>query len=224
MSLTKKETELAKLVVEWLKEQHWEVYQEVQFGFGGGVADIVAVRHGIMWIIECKTAYGLAVLEQAYRWPTHYRSIAVPWARTQRNYRVARDYYQVGVLEVDSNIFSHNGSVDEVIYPKLFVRHHDSVKRYLNLLTELHKTFALAGSANGDHLTPYKNTMIDVRKIIEKNPGCTIGFVFEQLGVMHYASEASFKGNILTALESFEPWCVVDKSSKPCKLFIEGRI
>ena len=208
------ETELAASVVSWLQEQHWEIYQEVQYGYMGRVADIVARRGDILWIIECKTSYCFCVLEQATRWPVHYRSIAVPWARTPRDYRVALNYYQVGVLEVEHN------SVEEIIDAPLCVRHHKEAKRIVSSLIDLHKTYALAGSRSGNHLTPYKHTMIEVRKVIENNPGCTIGFLYDQLGKQHYSSKDSFKGNLLKALEDFEKWCKIDKNSKPYKLSV----
>jgi hypothetical protein len=215
------ETELAKPVIKWLTEQHWEVYQEVQFGYGGGVADIVAERNGILWIIETKTTYGFAVLEQATRWPVHYRSVAVPFSRN-RDYRVARDYYKVGIIEV-SNKFEV--VVDEVIRPPLFAKNKDTAKRYKDCLMEIHKTYAEAGSQSGHHLTPYKYTMLEVRKVIEANPGCTIKFLYEQLGKMHYSNASSFKGNLVKALIFFEnTWCRVDTQTKPYKLFIQASL
>ena len=223
-----KETELAAPVVEWLTAQHWDVYQEVQFAPLGSIADIVAVRHGIIWIIECKVAYGLAVLGQASGWwEAHYRSVAVPRSREPRDYRVAKDYYKVGILEVSTG-FDGILAVNELSSPPLFLRHRDNMgirrmQHCLATLTELHKTFAQAGSNKHDHLTPYKQTMMDVRKVVEKNPGCTIKFLYEQLGEMHYSSKASFMGNLVKSLVDFEKdWCKVDTSARPYKLFLKS--
>jgi hypothetical protein len=217
------ETELAKPVIQWLSEQHWEIYQEVQFGYGGGVADIVAVRNGILWIIETKTSYSFAVLNQASRWGAHYRSVAVPSAR-ERDYRVALWYYQVGVIEVN---FYKSGNtteteVDEHIPAPLMRSNHKQSKRYMDSLVELQKTYAAAGSQSGHHLTPYKNTMIEVKRTISANPGCTIKDLFEKHGRMHYSSASSLKGNLIKALADFEKdWCRIDTSTKPYKLFIK---
>jgi hypothetical protein len=213
----KKETELAALIVSWLVAQHWDVYQEVQFRQQGGVADIVAVRNGIMWIIETKTHYGLDVLQQAATWPVHYRSVGVPFSR-DRDYRVARDYYQVGVIQVGK----YTDEIREDVKPRLFIKNKDVVKRYLSQLTELHKTFAQAGSQSGHHLTPYKQSMRDIRNFIEANPGCTVKDIFGDLGSLHYSSAASFKGNIIKALAQFEPWCKIDTTTKPFKLFVRS--
>jgi len=57
-----KETDLAERVINWLEDQHWEIYQEVQFRGYGGIADIVAVRAGYLWIIECKTSMTFTLL------------------------------------------------------------------------------------------------------------------------------------------------------------------
>jgi Holliday junction resolvase len=50
-----KEIDIGKALVEWLNVQHWDVYQEVKIY--SHIADVVAVRNGIVWIIECKTSY-----------------------------------------------------------------------------------------------------------------------------------------------------------------------
>ena len=197
-----KEIDLAKSVVNWLVEQHWDVYQEVQFNYGGSIADIVAVRHGVMWIIESKISYGFAVLQQASRWSVHYRSVAVPNEiyHHHRDYRVAEYYYRVGVLEVNPKY----EDVWEIVKAPLAYRKNNMVKYYYSKLVELHKTFAPAGSKGGQHLTPYKRTMMEVKKTIENNPGCTIKDLYQQLGKMHYSDINSFKGNLLKALIEYE--------------------
>jgi hypothetical protein len=214
-----KEIELAELVIDWLQSQNWTVYQEVEFAHMGGVADICAERHGILWIIETKSAMSIEVLRQASRWPVHFRSIAVPIVvnRYKRDYFVARDYYRVGVIEVSKN------DVYEAQKPPLYLKHNKMAKRLLSQLTELHKSFCKAGKQGGGHLTPYKMTMLYIKEYIDKNPGCTINILFNQFGSMHYSSGASFKGNILKCLEDFEQdWCKIDRTAKPYKLYIKG--
>jgi hypothetical protein len=167
-----------------------------------------------MWIVETKTHYGFDVLGQASAWPVHYRSVAVPFSR-ERDYRVAIDYYRVGVIEVEGDW------VNERVRPDIFAKNHKTVKQYLSQLTELHKTYAPAGSQSGHHLTPYKQTMMDVRRFIEHHPGCTVKDIFSDLGSLHYSSAASFKGNLIKALAQFEPWCRIDTSVRPYRLFVK---
>jgi hypothetical protein len=212
-----KETELAEPVIDWLQSQNWTIYQEVQFARLGGVADICAERHGILWIIETKTAMTITVLNQASTWPVHFRSIAVPKAihNEKRDYRVARDYYGVGVIEVAKN------DIYETLKPPLFLRHNATAKKMLSQLTDVHKVYAKAGSQSGNHLTPYKETMMEIRRYIIRHPGCTVKDIFNDLGSMHYSSKSSFKGNIVKCLESFEKsWCKIDSESKPYKFYI----
>lgn len=213
-----KETELAEKVISWLSEQNWNIYQEVQFSHLGGIADIVAERQGVLWIVETKTALSIEVLNQASAWPVHYRSVAVPGLLSKsakRDYRVAKVYYGVGVIEVGKN------DVYEALKPPLYLRHHKTAKRLLAQLTELHKTFAKAGSKGGAHLTPYKMTMMEIRRTIEKYPGCTVDELFEMNGRMHYANKSSFKGNILKCLDEFEKeWCKIEKDAKPFRFYI----
>ena len=214
-----KETELAEPVIDWLQSQNWTIYQEVQFARLGGVADICAERHGILWIIETKTAMTITVLNQASGWPVHFRSIAVPKAihDEKRDYRVARDYYGVGVIEVSRN------DIYETLKPPLFLHHDKEAKRLLSQLTELHKTYAKAGSQSGNHLTPYKMTMFDIQRFVKGHPGCTIEDIFGEYGAMHYANKSSFKGNVLKCLADFEwDWCRIDKSTTPYKLFVRN--
>lgn len=221
------EVELAKPVVEWLNDQHWNVYQEVEFSGHSGVADIVAERQGILWIIECKTTYSFAVLNQAMRWPAHYRSVAVPrqLRGDNRDYRVAEDYYHVGVIEVE---LEFGPQVKERLLPKLFIRHNSrnhAVKHLIGQLTDLHKTYAAAGARSGNHLTEYKRSMMQIRKMIEEQPGCTVQNIYEQLGKLHYSNKSSFKGNVLSCLTTFESeWCSVDKDAKPYRLYVRNSI
>lgn len=215
------ESDLAAPVVTWLSDQNWNVYQEVEFKGHGGVADIVAERLGILWIIECKTSYSFRVLEQASEWPAHYRSIAVPRSVTPRDYRVAVDYYRVGVIEVDCKSKPYSINYEARKAP-VFSRHHKMAKYYLSQLTEAHKTYALAGSKSGHHLTPYKLTMMEIERILSRRPGITVKELYEEMGGPgHYANRSSFQGNVIKCLESFEEdWCLVDTSSKPYRLYL----
>jgi hypothetical protein len=215
-----KETEIAEKIVNWLVAQHWNVYQEVQLSYMGNIADIMAERQGVLWVIETKLVMSMDVLNQASSWTTHFRSIAVPKSlskakRNKRDYGVAKHYYMVGVLEIDGDY------IDEVLKPPLYLTHHKAAKKILSKLTELHKTYSKAGSYGGGHLTPYKMTMIKIKETIGKYPGCTIDDLFRINGPLHYAHKGSFKGNVLKCLEQYEnDWCIVNKEQKPYRLFI----
>jgi len=202
MKLT--EQQLAAKVVKWLTEQHWIVYQEVKLGYGG-IADIVAVRADLVWVVECKTALTFTVLEQASNWRVHFRSIAVPSVRNRDEramaYTIAHNYLKLGVIEVGI-------AVEEYSAPPLMREYHRFAKRYQSLLKEEHKTYCAAGSSNGGQYTPYRATMDHVKRFIMYHPGCTLKQIMDDLGgEHHYASNQGAKTSIRVALSNWEPWC-----------------
>ena len=81
------EQDIAAQVVEWLSGGEWEIYQEVQPSRNERVADIVAVRGSVYWIIETKRSLSISVLEQAWSWSghSHLRSVAVPALKRSNN-------------------------------------------------------------------------------------------------------------------------------------------
>ena len=204
------EVDLAKPVIEWLLAQHWEVYQEVQLHYGGSIADVVALKNNIMWVVECKTSFTLTVLEQALHWNSHYRSIAVPSAKNEKGRTfanmVASDY-GIGVFELTE--YGGEWHVNDRIPPKLQRQNTYFVKNYyLPRMTEEQKTWAEAGNNHGDRYTPYQSTMKEVKWFIKNHPGCTIGEIYKELGKCHYSSDQSAKGSISNALRTFEKdWC-----------------
>ncbi|MEW6614016.1 MAG: MmcB family DNA repair protein [Thermodesulfobacteriota bacterium] len=99
------EVEIAKVVIGWLQDLRWEVYQEVQIGACGPIADIVAVQDKLLWIIEVKRSLGLSVIGQALHWKTfcHYVSVAVPYKRWTKEHDTAVYFMKrdgIGLLKV----------------------------------------------------------------------------------------------------------------------------
>lgn len=230
--MTIKETEIGGAIIAWLEEQHWDCYSEVQVYSLGHVADIVAVRGPLIYVIECKATLSLKVLEQASGWRCHLRSIAVPKQKYSRYrsggrsgaYQIAKRCLEVGVLEVNKRRFvdgSDVWDVEEVVRPKLKRDFHEMAQRIRLALTPEHKTYMPAGSAGGSHWTPYKSTMRDVQRFISNNPGCTFKEIGDDLGRMHYSNIASAIGNLRKALFIWEKdWCFVDKDCHPHRCYI----
>jgi len=223
----KNEAEIGAGVVAWLEDQHWDVYQEVKYY--GGIADIVAVNGNLVWVIECKRSLTLHVMDQARGWRTHFRSVAVPRPKRFRErftaYGVAKNYFKVGVLEVSRTEFRGEvGYSVEVKVPAPLMREHHKFAKMLiekGLVPE-QKVMAKAGTKGGNYSTPYKRTMTAVRRFIEKNPGCTIKEIMDDLGKMHYASDASARSTIPRSLQTIESeWCRVDRDSRPFRFYIK---
>lgn len=222
-----KETDLAKHLVAWLEEQHWDVYQEVQFS--GGIADIMAVKGGYLWVIECKTSFTLKVIEQAKNWRTHFRSVCIPKKKAafsyDRSHGIEADlaeYFKIGIIEFDSRTaqsqWAYRNCIKEVIPAPIMKEYHEYSKKYINNLRPEHKKYSEAGSNNGGYWTPYKETMQTVKHIIKHNPGLTLKELLDKLGDNHHYM--SVKVSLPSALRSFENWCEIRKDGNVNRFYI----
>jgi len=198
MTTTLKEVDLAREVVEWLRGDRWEVYQEVTYR--GGIADIVAVRDDhLVWIIECKTTRSCAVIEQAAAWRglAHYRSIATPPFRETGRRVDVRQFFMlhdgIGHLVVSETTRFMGGPVRVHLEPKLDRHARGSAMR--SVLREEHKTYAEAGNSRGDRYTPFQATCDQVRALLKIRPGVTMK---ELVGSIqhHYASTATARSSL----------------------------
>lgn len=168
-----KEIDLAKIVIDFLEDQRWEVFQEVQFR--GSIADIVARQGPIVWIIECKTSQSMVVMEQAWKWynHAHYVSIAIP-GKHQRGHEFADKVlrnFGIGKLQQ-----SQRDTIFEHIAPKLNRRPFDSI---VDALHEAQKNFANAGSSGGRRWSPWKETCATIAHYVKKNPGTPLKEVMD---------------------------------------------
>lgn len=185
------EVELAKVVVSWLKDWGWEVYQEVGLHRGGRRVDIIAVIEPKIWFIECKMSYGMKVLEQAFRWinSAHYVSVAVPYTREFSDNCLARKLHSIiglGLIQVSLD------DADEIISPRF--NRKANTKRVLNALCEEHKHFTEAGSNYGGYFTAFAGTKKRFIQIVKSNPGISMKEILKKMGdEHHYASTVTAK-------------------------------
>lgn len=185
-----KETELARKVVDWLQDLQWDCYFEVQIFAGGNIADIVAVQHGLIWIIETKTSLSLAVIGQAFKW-SHYAnrvSVAVPWTRRRIEFAdTILKQFGIGLLRVFPYDNYNEGSIRESIHPKLNRHIGDYLKAGLN---DGHKTYADPGNSKGRRWSPFKETCLQIYRYVSVNEGCTVKKLIESVN-HHYASNST---------------------------------
>jgi hypothetical protein len=179
------EVELAQAVVSWLTARGWTVYQEVEIARGGRRCDVVAVRGHRLWAIECKTAIGLAVLEQAHRWLRHAHRVSAATGRSRSDFaaRVARDY-GIGWLVVNRG---RRRAVRELVEPAERARVSQRLRRRLS---EPQRTFAPAGNARAQFWSPWKATVREVQDWVAAHPG---GAFAEMVGQVrhHYRTAAT---------------------------------
>lgn len=188
------EIEVAEIIIPYLKEMGWEVYQEVEIHHHGGIADIVATQGNLVWVLECKRTLSLSLMAQAEGWKklAHYVSIVVPMKKRWTSQRLLErilDYLGIGCYMV-----SKPDIISEFAPVKLNRKANSD--RIRKNLTELHKTWAKAGNARGSRYTPFQHTKDNLIHEVKKHPGITIKELILSID-HHYNSEASAKGSIL---------------------------
>jgi len=162
------EQKLAARVVAWLEDSQWTVYQEV--ACAGRVADLVAAQGPLLWVIECKKAFTLALLEQAWEWRNFATLISIAVPGTMRRApgrafaeRVLQDL-GIGTIVVTGSGsigMAGAGGIREQTTARLNRRCSRSQLR--DSLHEQQKTFAAAGGRGG-YWTPFKETCDNVRR------------------------------------------------------------
>lgn len=200
-----KETEVAVLVVERLRDDGWEVFQEV--ACAGSVADIVAVRKRITWIVEVKTKFSLDLVAQAVNWvklgAASFVSIAYP-----RKTASAREQLITEILtERKIGRIIVGDRYNNIIPPQFIRRHRGHRINIRKHLFAAQKT-SIAGSAHGGHWTPWKRTCEVLREHVYANPGCTMREAVEAIN-HHYMRDSTARACLLTqirdgALEGIE--------------------
>ena len=187
---------MAALLVGWLSEQDWTVYQEVT-SRGGPRADIVATRGVVLWVIETKLGLSLAVLGQALHWLGRANMVSVATESTPRGSALdaARRFLEVtgiGRLHVGTE------SVHEY-YPARLIRRSGGDLRAA--LRDEHRTFAPAGNAAGSYWSPFQATCKALREKATREPGQTMREVIATIQ-HHYASPASARGALTRWIET----------------------
>jgi len=204
---------LAARVVSWLHAQHWEVYEEVRVERRQGrIADIVALRGPILWVLECKRSLTMNALAQAHRWAALKRSVVVPESRTgdSSGRRFALEVcrrFDLGLVEV-----GRTGRVHERVPARIVRGHRHASVRLRAGLHPGQQRCAAAGSSRGGHWTPYAETMRAVRRIVAARPGCTMREILEALDRHHYGHDATARSCLARALREWESWCRVEEA------------
>jgi len=218
-----KETDLAKHVVKYLRQNGWTVYQEVVMGYGGNRADIVAVKDNVVWVIEAKVNFGFAVLAQAERWLawTNCVSVAVPRVSYSEGRtlgrRIAKDL-GIGVIDVDTLLAQESmNCVQERVEPQHRLGY---TEKLLKCCTAAHEDFCPAGTPKGGYVTCYKLYCEMVLEYLKKEPGQTPKQIVAAIGHGHYCSDISAQ----VAIAQRAQWGQIagvraDKSTRPMKLY-----
>jgi len=174
------EAELANVVREFLTLQGWDVYDEIQTGWG--TCDLVGRRGNVIHCVECKLSAGLSVLEQAHRNQSvaQYSSVAVP--RGGSFFRHVAQTLGIGVIRP-------NGSTCfEDIVPR-FNRRVNTKRVIANLVPEAKAHFA--GTNRGGASTQFKRLAANVEAFVKAHPGSTLKEVIEGVEGMYWSKQSA---------------------------------
>lgn len=212
------ETELAAAVVQVLRADDWDVWQEVQQETYGKCADIVAVRGPVLHVVECKLQFGLDVVYQAIEWKgyAHFVSIAIPYKPSMRGghpllQRICRSE-GIGVITVylDQDNQAKRQSHYE-ISPVLFRR--PITKYLLASMTEEQRAYG-AKAGGRDRWTPWGQSCINIERYVANNPGCTLKEAIDAIR-HHYGSDQA-------ARASMRKW--IEAKRLPVRFDAEGKL
>lgn len=210
----KSETELARHIVAFLTEHGWEVYAEVQLVDRGGVADIVATQGRLVWIIECKTSFGLAVIEQAARWRgrANFISVAVPGSRSGFGTEVLRAF-GIGMLTV-----GYEGA-QEWLAPRLNRR--AATERLRKALVPEQKTYVEPGTNSGRRWSPWARTRDAVETYVATHPGVTMKEMLQKVET-HYGSTSTARSCLYAWIRAGKFKVYLDENYRPARLYPHG--
>ncbi|MCC7492920.1 MAG: hypothetical protein IT204_11250 [Fimbriimonadaceae bacterium] len=189
------EEALAALVAQWLEAADWEVYAEVQPQRGAPVADLVARRRGVLWVVECKCSLSLALLDQVHHWlgRAHYVSLACPRPTRGRGAGVTASWLRAvgaGWLEV---VGGPGGAVQERVKPR--VLRTAASGPLAAALREPQKAYAAPGNPHSRRWTPFQETAQALRLLVAAEPGVLLSEAVARLP-HHYRSARTARGTL----------------------------
>jgi hypothetical protein len=205
------EVVIARVVTAYLRELGWACYFEV--ALGGHRADIVARQGPLTWVVETKTAFSLAVLEQAEGWTgfANYVSVAVPHTRNRFGLRVAR-HFGIGVLFVGEKVTEQVGPV---------LRRQISEVLRKSLAPE-HQTWCEPGTQGG-HYSPFAATVRAVHDALRGRPeGMTMREIVDSIE-HHYNSDSTARSTLPRWIRAGHIRNVrEDDATRPARWFYEA--
>jgi len=212
------EKDIAKILINWLKDLKWDVYQEVEIKPFNSIADIVATQNNVSWTIEVKQNMSLVLLSQAYNyiWQSNYVSIAIPASNHKTKYNVANIFckdYGIGILRITNND----------VYIELNPKFH-KIHKKLNInqkLNENQKNWAEAGNNLKQRWSPFQQTCKNIKEYIKENQGSCLKDVINNVN-HHYSTPSTAKSCISKWIkEGIIDGIKIKKDGKKIILFVE---
>jgi len=204
--------------VQWLRDQQFEVYQEVEGPRGR--ADIVATCGPLVAVVELKVTLSFELLWQARRWRSsaHQVWVGVPQSKRHDTGRSEAEWvfgqYGIGILSVDGEY------VGESSRPA-FNRRAD-VARLRAVLCPEQQSGAEAGTNRGGQWTPFKKTCRALHQHAKTNPGALLGEAIKSIQ-HHYASDAGARARLSELIQrGVVKGIRLERDGRALRVFAEG--
>jgi len=198
----KSERDVAAIMIQGLRDEGWQVWQEVQGPYQlDSIADIMAIRDKLVWVVEVKKSMSLALIEQAnqWKWRTHFVSVCVMDTKGEsKGRRIASKILKdlgIGLFEIQPEYDEPYGRIRENIQPALNRNPSKTCIKYFRDLDPVLQDFAEAGGKGSGHWTPFADTVAQLQAYIIKNPDCTFREAMEAIN-HHYASHSTARSSI----------------------------
>lgn len=212
------EADIATVAVASLQRDGWDCYPEVRLGeltghrqWGGGVADVVAVRGPLVMIVECKVSYSLQLIEQALEWVRVAPLVAVAARTVETNRKELRrhmaDYHGVGSAvaavggkDIDGGVL---GDLRWLAHPRLLRANLRHVPDIQGVLTPAMRA-ATAGARTTYRHSQFQQTLTEVRILVLAYGPMPLVELVELLAEQghHYASDAGARQGIGAAIRN----------------------
>lgn len=222
------EAALAEVVTTWLRADGWRTYHEVELPRGGR-ADIIAVRRGLVWIVETKLQAGLEVLEQAIdrrRVGAHGVVVAVPGGAAASRLAGIAGLLGVGVLAVEEGTYydGHLRTAQTGLHPVLKVWPGFARKaRVAELTARLRPEYERQAAGTTGAMvrwTPFKAAVKSVVLALLAAPGHRL--LVDQLALDEAVREYK-RGFVAAQLRRWLTWAIDEGLVPACSLVGRGK-
>lgn len=183
------ETDLAKVVVSWLSDEGWDIYQEVQVFQYGKIADIVAKIGPVLRVVECKTSLSWKVVDQAIGWIGKCNQVCIAVPHTKPSKALIEYLHIKGIGLMFVSYRYGESDVKPQFKPTTMRRCDSSLGK---VLCDAHRTESQAGAAGGGYWTPYKATCRSILETVKITPGICMKDLLTRV-THHYHSSSTAK-------------------------------
>lgn len=201
------EIDLAEILIKKLKKEDFKVYQEVYCD--GRIIDIVAVKDGKYWIIECKKKSCFDILEQAIFWEDYAEKVSVcifndfKYKAERKNIAFEKilKKFNIGIFFIDAD----ERIIEMPFYDENKLKPINKSK--IKLFSE-QVTYSKAGS-KGSYFSPLKKLEEQFLNVVKDNSGKTLEECLEKIEIEvenkeEYIKNILKKGGIKNIIPFFE--------------------